>query len=91
MARGLMITRSRLTRILDGLETKKYIVRKADSNDGRVLRIVPTSLGQKCAAEARLPQNTEWQNFFESLTKDQRDSLGNSIQLLIDNLKLPNE
>ncbi|WP_321970995.1 MarR family transcriptional regulator [Paratractidigestivibacter sp.] len=53
IAKNLGYTRSRMTRILDALETKGHIRREADKNDGRKVLVYVTPEGRKYSSESR--------------------------------------
>ncbi len=53
LAKRLGYTRSRMTRILDSLAAKDYIVREHDKADGRKIIVMPTEEGRRHSSESR--------------------------------------
>lgn len=51
LAEELNLTRSTITRFLDSLETRGFLIRKATENDGREVQVYPTAKAKKIQTE----------------------------------------
>ncbi len=82
LASQARVTKGAMTRLIDGLESRGWLVRKRDEDDARRVMISLTKSGEKEAA--RLNQLTERSiaTLFERIPSGERKQVARSIHLL---------
>ena len=82
LAKSEAVTAATMTRIVDGLQDGKLVVREKSAPDGRVVLIVPTTLGRTLVAGART-RRLEWlESFLAGLSDADRGAVARGVQIL---------
>ncbi|HSL25507.1 MAG TPA: hypothetical protein VLA54_04425, partial [Acidimicrobiia bacterium] len=81
-AKSEAVTAATMTRIVDGLQDGKLVVRERSAPDGRVVLIVPTTLGRTLVAGART-RRLEWlESFLAGLSDADRGAVARGVKIL---------
>ena len=82
LASEARVTKGAMTRLVDGLETRGWVVRERAEDDGRRVLVVLTADGKKEAKRLHRLTERSISTILEGIPKADRDQVVRSIQLL---------
>jgi DNA-binding MarR family transcriptional regulator len=83
LANAEAVSAATMARIVDGLEEGKLVLRVRTAPDGRVVKIVPTTLGRTFVASARSRRLRWLESFLGGLDDDERASIDRALDILV--------
>jgi len=83
LANAEAVSAATMARIVDGLEEGKLVLRVRTAPDGRVVKIVPTTLGRTFVASARSRRLRWLEWFLDGLDDDERASIDRALDILV--------
>ena len=87
MSAMLDLTPRAITGLTVGLEKKKYIKRRRDKEDARIVWLSLSDSGKNFLKKVRPDASRKLANLFEALTKSEQIELVRLIEKLTDNMK----
>lgn len=82
LANAEAVSAATMTRIVDGLENGKLVVRDRSAPDRRVVQIVPTTLGRTLVVSARRRRLRWLESYLAGLSARDRAALERTIEIL---------
>jgi DNA-binding MarR family transcriptional regulator len=82
LASAEAVSAATMTRIVDGLQEGKLVIRKRSNMDGRVVLVVPTTLGRTLMAAARSRRLRWLESFLTSLSDADRAAVERAVEIL---------
>lgn len=76
------VTPATMARIVDGLQQGKLVVRQQSSEDGRIVWVIPTTLGRSLVHGAQRRRFRWLESFLGTLSEDDRDAVERAVQIL---------
>ena len=83
LAKAEAVSAATMTRIVDGLETAKLVVRDRSARDGRVVRIVPTTLGRTLVVGVRLRRLRWLETYLAGLGERDVAAIERAVEVLM--------
>ncbi|NJD01908.1 MAG: MarR family transcriptional regulator [Ruminiclostridium sp.] len=80
----LCITKSNMTPLVDGMEEKGFISRKASSSDRRIINIVRTEKGERYVTDALAKLDEMLQSRNDSITREEGMKAVEATKILLD-------
>ena len=94
LANAEAVSAATMTRIVDGLQNGKLVVRDRSAPDGRVVRIVPTTLGRTLVVGVRRRRLRWLESYLAGLSDRDRAAIERAVEILAiaagDGALLPN-
>ncbi|HEY4606347.1 MAG TPA: MarR family transcriptional regulator, partial [Acidimicrobiia bacterium] len=82
LARAEAVSPATMARIVDALEDGKLVLRVRSAPDGRVVRIVPTTLGATLVTSARHRRLRWLESFIDGLDDGERDVIEQALDIM---------
>ena len=82
LAKAEAVSAATMTRIVDGLESGKLVVRDRSARDGRVVRIVPTTLGRTLMVGVRRRRLRWLESYLAGLSERDVAAIERAVEVL---------
>ena len=80
------MTKSHVSLSVANLESRGFLIRQADPDDRRTIRLELTDRGQAVAAEGRTLQGTFFRQLFQGITRDDIDFWMKMLERICENI-----
>jgi DNA-binding MarR family transcriptional regulator len=82
LAEHLIVTRSTVTRLIDGMERRGLVTRAVDSNDRRQVRLELTDSGKAILREVRRKAYRRIQERLDQLSEPQQEQVRRAVKII---------